>query len=251
MPALPGISLRAAIAKRLYENTNALDGYDVGKFVTSVVTGDRSNNLKNTREHLKFKLSQDSSDNDITRRWKGELNQTDIADELYAQYLGIPVKDRHTKVRLSKSPYRSGSYRMPITNAEWDKIISETDDLNVGESTSTGVFRTAGLNTSAIGKGHDGRGEYRSYGDSFDLNPFRGSTAIKDIPGLNKINDLSLGLFNPVEIYDRVYLDDYYGVPKKDRGGNYLPEIVIYGRKHEDGGELIKKHEEGAKLTFG
>lgn len=242
MPAMPMWSLRNAVAKRLYETTDAYDSYNIGNYLTKFATGKTEDGLEGMREHLKYKLKSDSSDNEVTRRWKGELNQVDIADELYAQYLGIPVKERHTNVRLQRSPYRD-AYKMPITNAEWDTIIRETDNLDVGKNTSTGVFMKAGLNKSTIGKGHDKKGEYRSYGDSFDLNPFRGSFAVADVPIINKINDLSLGMFNPIEVYDRIYLDDYYKIPKEYRGGNFLPEIEVIGKKRKG-----KKHGYGGSL---
>ena len=38
---------------------------------------------------------------------------------------------------------------------------------------------------------------------------------------------MSAGIGKPVEIYDRIYLDDYYGLKGGNRGGHYIPEIIV------------------------
>lgn len=50
---------------------------------------------------------------------------------------------------------------------------------------------------------------------------------------------MSNGIGKPVHIYDRIYLDDYYGVPKENRRiepntyyGGYLPEITVIGQSN-------------------
>ena len=49
-----------------------------------------------------------------------------------------------------------------------------------------------------------------------------------------------MGIGRPVNVYDRLYLDDYYGVRDEDSGGYYIPEITITGKrkKHKDGGSI-------------
>ena len=41
------------------------------------------------------------------------------------------------------------------------------------------------------------------------------------------LKDINLDFGVPVNIYDRIYFDDYYGIKGGDRGGYYLPEIII------------------------
>jgi len=38
-----------------------------------------------------------------------------------------------------------------------------------------------------------------------------------------------------VEIQGKYYLDDIYNVKGKDRGGHYLPEVVVTGKKRQGG----------------
>ncbi len=63
-----------------------------------------------------------------------------------------------------------------------------------------------GLGTFTIDAGKDDRGDYISYYDKWDLNPFSSG---KNAP------DLSLGVGKPYEIYDRIYYKDYGNGVKK------------------------------------
>ena len=54
-----------------------------------------------------------------------------------------------------------------------------------------------------------------------------------------KGKDFSFGLGKPFDLYDRVYLNDYYGVKREDVAndkhsyyGGWLPEVTIVGKKH-------------------
>ena len=60
-----------------------------------------------------------------------------------------------------------------------------------------------------------------SYYDKCDLDPFFYGQGERDI---------TMGIGKPVNIYDRIYLDDYYGV-KQPTHATYLPEVTIYGKK--------------------
>jgi hypothetical protein len=96
-----------------------------------------------------------------------------------------------------------------------------------------------------VGRGHDKKGEYISYYDKYDLNPFAGGTRVKTgIKSFDKWlqrntilpnSDLSMGIGKPFEIYDRIYLDDYYDVPEEAKGGNFLPEVIVTGKKKQGG----------------
>ena len=172
---------------------------------------------------------------------KAYINQSAIADELLAMYLGIPESRRHFDTRLEKSEYRKGSYKLPITGRDWERLYEALDKYGVylNKNAVTDIIGGYGLNQHALGHGFDENGEYISYGDSYDLNPFRGwATNIEEIgwtykyPALRKrledINDLSLGIYNPIEIYDRKYLDDLFRVPTKTHA-LYLPNVTITG----------------------
>lgn len=98
--------------------------------------------------------------------------------------------------------------------------------LKIGENRTTNII--PGLGTHTIGRGIDPKkGEYVSYYDLWDMSP--------DSKGGE---DKSLGIGKPIHIYDRIYLDDYYGVPKEKRVldkdtyyGGYLPEVIVTPKK--------------------
>lgn len=109
--------------------------------------------------------------------------------------------------------------------ANFDKI------LNIGENKISGVLEDF-FATHTIGRGLDpNNGEYVSYYDLWDIAPI-GDTNSKDE---------SNGIGKPVEFYDRIYLDDYYGIPKANRYnrrmledgiyyGGWLPEVIVQAK---------------------
>ena len=62
-----------------------------------------------------------------------------------------------------------------------------------------------GLGEFTIDRGEDENGEYISYWDKWNLNPYKGIYAIKDI---STIEDLSFGIGKPFDIYDRIYFKE-------------------------------------------
>ena len=52
--------------------------------------------------------------------------------------------------------------------------------------------------------------------------------------------DESMVIGKPINIYDRVYLDDFYGVPNEYKGGYYIPEVIVKGKRkqHVNGGSI-------------
>lgn len=62
-----------------------------------------------------------------------------------------------------------------------------------------------GLGEFTIDRGEDENGEYISYWDKWNLNPYKGMHAIKDI---STIEDLSFGIGKPFDIYDRIYFKE-------------------------------------------
>lgn len=122
----------------------------------------------------------------------------------------------------SKDPEKIGDYKLnPATY----------NPLNINESTTSRVLSNLGLGTHTISRGYDNKkGEYISYYDLWDMAP------TKKNGGGDR--DESLGIGKPVEIYDRVYLDDHYEVPDQYKGGFYLPELEITKGKKSLGGNL-------------
>ena len=94
-----------------------------------------------------------------------------------------------------------------------------------------------------VGRGRDNKGDYVSYYDKWDINPFSGRLQNNTVlpSSIRKmLKDINLDFGVPVNIYDRIHFDDYYGVKGRDRGGYYLPEIIITDerKKHKNGGSI-------------
>ena len=173
-----------------------------------------------------------------------------VSNEIWANYLKIPYEKRHTlgkqhmlfqsKYKPSLSKNNSEYTAIKLDDDHKEKLLEETDNLKFGQSVNSEIFADYNLGIHTVGKGMDPkRGEYRSYYDKWDLNPFNGKYEGVNIPFLNKKGDISMGIGNPFEIYDRLYLNDIYGVkpkdiaPKKgDYYGGWIPEIVVRPNKY-------------------
>ena len=161
-------------------------------------------------------------------------------DDLWATYLQIPDSQRHFPRVLTKSKYKpqfskdnnSIYYSVPLNDYEKQNIINH--GLRYGNYKNAPKLLNPDFGNYTVSRGRDTKGDYVSYWDVWDLNPLRGITnignSITDKLGLGKIEDLSFGIGKPLELYDRIYLDDYYGVKGADRGGTYIPEITVNGR---------------------
>lgn len=158
-------------------------------------------------------------------------------DALWAEYLQIPEDKRHkvsNAVRLEnsdktpsiRSDKKASQYRKISNLNDYDKrvLMELSSGLNVGDNrvATAGLTKLESLGKFTIGKGVDNNGEYVSYYDKWDLSPFH----------IGK-KDQSLGIGKPIEIYDRIYLDDYYGVNSKNipsdsyYGGYLQPSVII------------------------
>lgn len=163
-------------------------------------------------------------------------------DAVWGTYLGIPKNKRKFKSSLVESKYRPTKgnndetyYTIPIVNKTKDELVKEAEGLNIGDNKNTNALFGYNMGTSTLGKGYDNRGEYVSYYDKWDINPFHGAFSSynlkKQHPLLYKIlpndgSDSFKGFTNPVNFYDRIYLDDYYGL-KEPSHATYLPEVVV------------------------
>lgn len=193
----------------------------------------------------------------ITDTGKDKMwNRGPIADEAFATYLQIPEENRNYKTRFQKSEYRPTKgntvgevYKLPLKNDENDKgrIVEQASNLNLNTSAQANILPSTGndvLGDYTISKGYDNNGEYVSYYDEYDLNPYKGFFAERahndNTPEFIKnIGDFSFGLGKPFTFYDRIYLDDYYGVPDQYKGGFYLPELTVKGKMKALGGNLF------------
>ena len=94
-----------------------------------------------------------------------------------------------------------------------------------------------------VGKGRDKKGDYASYYDKWDINPFSGrlqnNTALP-VELRKHLGKLNMDIGNPVHIYDRIYFDDYFDIPDEDRGGHYIPEVFVIGNRksYKKGGQI-------------
>ena len=109
----------------------------------------------------------------------------------------------------------------------------------VGDSSTLsnlGVFK--------LGSGVDDKGQYISYYDIWDSdNRTKGSATMKKE---------HLGAGKPFEVYDRIYLDDYYGVNSAQEPdsyyGGYLSSITIFPN-YSSGGKIHIKPQNRGKFT--
>lgn len=133
-------------------------------------------------------------------------------------------------------------------NQNLDNVQSDTtsDRINFGQNKlSYALSDWFGQHT--ISRGLDPKkGEYVSYYDKWDLSPIK-----------KHGSDESLGIGNPIEFYDRIYLDDYYKIdntpPNGVYYGGYLPEIRIISKtnKYSDGTDgIVDKLKSNSRTTL-
>jgi hypothetical protein len=73
------------------------------------------------------------------------------------------------------------------------------------------------MGTYTVGKGEDENGEYISYYDEWDINPFSGKSAKIKIPGIEHFDDITI-IGKPIKLYDRTYnIPDSTDIKEKHR----------------------------------
>lgn len=186
--------------------------------------------------------------------------QTPFDDAVWGTYLKIPTEERKYKTDLVLSRYKPTKgeedeyyYTIPIDERTKERIVREGTNLKFNQNANTKALFGYNMGTSTIGKGMDDRkGEYISYYDKWDINPLHGDYVDNNLkakyPLLSHLiptdgKDAFNGMTDPVSFYDRIYLDDYYGVKSSvepgDYFGGYLPEVVITPNKwFAKGGKL-------------
>lgn len=169
-------------------------------------------------------------------------------DGVWAEYLQIPENQRRSKYKLKKSDYRpmQGAvddtyFKIPINKEAQDALVNEGMQIPLGKNKNSTLLEAYNHGEHTIGNNIDPKkGQYVSYFDIWDLNPLTSRysdwndkiSKVAKFFGLDKdTKDLSFGLGKPLRFYDRVYLDDYYGVDSSAMPGTYyggyLPEIKV------------------------
>lgn len=159
-----------------------------------------------------------------------------VRDDIYAEYLQIPKEERHkvifnipdlgvsngqieeTSLRPNNADNAKHFRLKSLTPIEKSRVVKQGLSVPIGKNTNSSPLRIY-LGHHTLGHNFDNRGEYVSYYDKWDLAPFTGYG-----------EDQSFGIGKPVHIYDRIYLDNYYGV-KQPTHATYLPEVTVYGKK--------------------
>lgn len=220
------------IRERAYRTINPLSDYNISKNFKAFIDG----------QPLDWEDVYTHEDGSQWVEFEDASANIGIVDDMWARYLQIPEnKRRQFNQRLEESQYRPSMgdepgvvyYKFPLTDQDKENLIEETNELPLNSNKVSNIFWKYNLADHTVGKGIDELGEFRSIYDKFDLNPFGGKYQGTRIPLLEGFGDVSLGIGKPVDIYNRLYLDDYYGVFGKDRGYSYLPEVQIWGERQK------------------
>lgn len=212
------------------------------------------------------------------------MNPYTFKDDIWAEYLSIPKDKRHnllgyvpkvidskyepTKNSLFETNYKTLDHIKKsliddvVYDAFHETILKNADNvdgipvdvieppLQIGDNKTSKALDVF-FASHKIGRGLDkNNGEYVSFYDNWDLAPVSGKNNTK--------NDETMGIGNPIEFYDRIYLDDYYDVDKQHHEdnaktgyyGGYLPEIVVTNNTNTNRHKSIDKKVMGGKLTI-
>ena len=225
-------TIKSSVRERAYNTISPYQDYSIMPKIKQFLSG-------KPRPDYKEEFVDTDEEGNTVRLTNEGYNQTKVGDELWAQYLQIPESKRRYSIRLKQSKYKPSQggenktyYKLPLSNNDIDGMLHQMSWLPFGtrKNMSSHVLGGYGLAEHTIGRGYDDKGDYISYFDKFDLNPFSDKWAGAVIPGLKDKEDASFGVGKPVNIYDRIYLDDYYGV-KEPTHSMYLPEVTITGKR--------------------
>ena len=215
------------LRKRLYNNIEPFGYNDVGSRLIDAI-------VLNKNEHDNFKGNYSDPEKAPA--------QYQTIDNIWGEYLHIPEKER----RYSNGKYKiknngNGTFSLPFESMEdIMQTINSNNPLLWGQR---GKLGNSVVGEYDVHRGYDKNGDYLKYIDHWRINPYdvkEGKEYGQDDNSLLKWyfkgkDDASFGLGTPVEIQGKYYLDDIYNVKGKDRGGHYLPEVVITGKKKQGG----------------
>lgn len=201
---------------RLYKKINPFNSYSYLSNIGQFLFGDDIN------------YSQEELD-------ENNVEDQSVADALFAQYLEIPEKQRRSMPRgIRESKYKptigarqNKYYALDLPESAKQDVIARGLIVPINKSQESAVLASKDLGSHGISHGFDKNGEYVSYHDTWDLNPFSGKYGSLYIPGLGDKDNINL-FGKPVDIYDRIYLDQFYNTPKDQVGtGKWLQEVTV------------------------
>ena len=176
-------------------------------------------------------------------------------EALWARYLNADNEFKYRRYNKIKNPYnypndlentneyiKESKYKPSIgknnSSRYYSLVYPQIEDEQIQELLTSNKSAKQFYNGDAFGnytlsKGRDKKGDYVSYYDKWDINPIKAFSKY----------DQSFGIGKPIELYDRMYLDDYYGVKQsskdyKNKGdfyGGYLPPINVVGKRQFGG----------------
>jgi len=192
---------------------------------------------------------------------KRNPNKPDIKDkeeyvnthsDMFNVYLGKP--QNHNTLGISdykptKSSDKNTQYYKiegsPNKEELYKTILKKGIKLKNGETTTIEDIGT-GMGTFTVSRGKDEKGNYISYYDKWDVNPFKGEYSFNRLRLLDneKYGDISMGIGKPYEIYDRIYYEkDYISQEEYDSKISDLQvkEEKIKNSWYKDNGDIDEK----------
>ena len=140
------------------------------------------------------------------------------------KYLGLPYdtskikESKYKPTRLQGTDEKTYKFASSEVPGYWNMVVD--DMVDYGRKEKQYIDET--LNEFTAYRDRDQNGDFISIYDEWDYNPrVRGGNK-----KLNKVIDIPTGGKGFV-VYDRIYLDDYYNIPKEGRGGIYIDPIVV------------------------
>lgn len=215
------------LRKRIYTNIEPFGYNDVGSRLIDAI-------VLNKNEHDNFKGNYSDPEKAPA--------QYQTIDNIWGEYLHIPEKER----RYSNGKYKiknngNGTFSLPFESME--DIMQTVNSNNPLLWGQRGKLGNSVVGEYDVHRGYDKNGDYLKYIDHWRINPYDVKEDKEYGQDDNSIlkwyfkgkDDASFGLGTPVEIQGKYYLDDIYNVKGKDRGGHYLPEVVVIGKKKQGG----------------
>lgn len=202
--------------------------HKIDRDVTKVVNSEYSPTKGNTIEGIKrlddWTIGRITDDNKVSYvdfTYDKEGNE-------YPTYATLLIQEAQGQNPLNMPKFSTLS-KVPMRDTQQGRTylgMSESRDkrLKFNENKVSTVLSDYFLN-HIIGRGLDTeKGDYISYYDDWDLSPYTESNG----------GDTSGGIGKPIPFYDRIYLNDYYGVnpedtkvPEGDFYEGYLPEVIV------------------------
>ena len=180
------------------------------------------------------KAKSDLKENSDNREAKSFLTHQDGLNE----YLGLS-QHNNSFVDAEYTPTRG-----TLVNGKYLKYMREPEEVNyvidmynmngkVGGNFNRKGFTEAMnpyIRNFQISSGYDPkRGEYAAIYDTWDYNILASTSGDKNSKPGDNLGKIIGG--KPFDIYDRIYLDDYYQIPEEKRGATYIPEIRVIAKR--------------------